>query len=554
MVRACPPLGRSSRLACLAVCILAIGARAPAQDEPGPPASGGKVAPTFLPGDTPARLDYIDTMLAEAWRKAGVKPSAVCTDAEFVRRAYLDLLGRIPTVPEAESFLANRDPGRRAKLIETLLNHPDYAKNFGLIFRNLLVGRRPQGNQVDPEALDAWLRQQFAANRPWDEVAYELITARGWNKENGAVNFTLAHMSDQAVNLTSYTTRVFLGQQIQCTQCHDHPTNDWKQADFWGINAFYRGVRSRPHERNDASGGVANDGQDVYDEATSEWAQFENRKAIVGVVPPTYLDGRRIDASPGVDRRSALARMITEPSNEQFARAFVNRIWGHLFGRGFVHPVDDFGDHNPASVPELLDQLAADFRAGGYDVKALVRWIAASKAYQLSSIPTPQNQGDEALFSHYPLKPLTPEQLFDALITATAAHRAAGESPDRARREWLRQFVVTFANDEAGEASTFQGTIPQALMMMNGDLMAKAVGGRPGSFLASVLDEARLKGRGDPMRYCVDRLYMAALSRYPTRKELERAAAFLNSNPDTLQVLQDLFWVLLNSNEFVLNH
>ncbi|GIW88798.1 MAG: hypothetical protein KatS3mg108_3122 [Isosphaeraceae bacterium] len=517
---------------------------------------GGSVLPSFAAGEVPSRLEYIDELLRAAWEEAGIKPSPICTDAEFLRRAYLDLLGRIPNVEEARAFLGGgkeRDPGRRAKLIENLLAHPDYAKNMATIFANTLVGRRPRGDQVDREALVGWLRTQFATNRSWKDVAWDLLTATGSNREQGAVNFALAHFADEKVNLTAATTRVFLGLQIQCTQCHDHPSNDWKQQDFWGINAFFRGTRSRPVEVIDASGAVVRNGTEVYDEPTDAWARFEKRNAVVGVVPPTYLDGRRIDPGPEVVRRVELAKLITEPTNDQFAKAFVNRIWGHLLGRGIVHPVDDFGDHNPPSHPELIERLAVDFRASGYDVKALIRWITASEAYHVSSRMTKSNEKDDVLFSHYPLKPMSPEQLFDSLITATAAHRTAGGDSERRRSEWLRQFVVTFDNDEAGETSSFQGTIPQALMMMNGELMAKAVSGEPGSFLAHVLDESRLQRRVPPVRYAVEMLYLASLSRLPTPQELRWASNLFATNPDTLAVLQDLFWALLNSNEFVLN-
>lgn len=517
-------------------------------------AKPSRVGPTISGSQVPDRLPYLDEFLQTAWDEAGIKPSPPCTDAEFLRRAYLDIVGRIPNVQEAREFLNNQDSGKRAKLVERLLAHADYAKNFGTIYTNLLIGRGQRMENVDREALAAWLRTRFGQNRPWNETARLLLDASGSNKENGAVNFTLAHLADQRVNLTSVSTRMFLGQQIQCTQCHDHPSNDWKQEDFWGINAFFRGIRTRPIERVDDSGRIVRDGTEVYEEPTDEWASFEKRNAVVGVVPPTYLDGRRISSGSDVLRRVELARLITEPENDQFARAIVNRMWGHFLGRGFVHPVDDFGDHNPPSHPELLDQLAADFRESGYDLKALVRWITASKAYHVSSIMTKQNERDEVLFSHFALKPMTPEQLFDSLITATSAHQVAGPASERTRSEWLRQFVVAFNNDEAGEVSTFQGTIPQALMMMNGELMARATGGEAGSFLAHVVDQSRLQRKQPPLRFAVEQVYLAALSRYPTRAELNWASNLLGSNPDTLEVVQDLFWALLNSNEFILNH
>lgn len=526
--------------------ILAVALSSPVlaqEPESSAPPSGGKV-----------KVDYIDELLDSALEEAEISWSNQSTDAEYLRRAYLDILGRTPNVQEAASFLNTKDSGKRAKLINYLLENPDYPKNFGNVFTIIMVGRKNLGRDADREALNSWMRRQFAANRPWNQIAYDIIAAKGSNKDNGAVNFTLAHMQDQAVNLTSFTTRIFLGQQIQCTQCHDHPSNDWKQEDFWGVNAFFRGIRKETVTRVDASGAEVTDHIELNDEPTDAWARFEKRNAVVGVVPPTYLDGRRISPGMDVDRRVELAKMITSTDNDQFARAFVNRIWGHFMGRGFTQPVDDFGAHNPPSHPALLDQLTADFKANHYNIKDLIRWVCASKAYHVSSRMNKSNEKDDILFSHFIVRPMTPEQLFDSLITATSAHKAAGKGSDEQRRQWLKQFVVTFSNDEAGETTNFQGTIPQALMMMNGDLMAKAVGGKSGSYLAHVLEQSKLQRKVPALRFIVNDLYLAALSRYPSAGELKRASVFLRSNPDAIAVLEDLFWALLNSNEFVLIH
>jgi hypothetical protein len=230
-------------------------------------------------------------------------------------------------------------------------------------------------------------------------------------------------------------------------------------------------------------------------------------------------------------------------------------MWGHFMGRGIVHPVDDFGPHNPPSHPELLERLAKEFQKSHYDVKALVLWITSSQAYHLSSVMTKANDKDETLFSHMALKPMTPEQLFDSLLTATSAHKAGGDDVSGKKRdEWLKQFVFAFANDEGDEGSSFQGTIPQALMMMNGDLMEKATGGKPGSFLNDLMIQAERQHKTSPEAYMVNNLYLAALGRYPKRTELDHAEKYLTSFPDTIYVLEDLFWSLLNSNEFVLNH
>jgi hypothetical protein len=508
--------------------------------------------PEPVPSRTEVRLPFIDEMLKQAWDDAKVKPSRMCTDEEYLRRLYLDLLGRIPNIQEAQAFLGSREQGKRQKLVEYLLKEPDYAKNFSIQWGVALLGRARQERQVDRNALAAWLRRQFLDNRPWDRTVFDLITAKGNNKENGAVNFPMAHMEFGAVPLTSVTTRLFLGQQIQCTQCHDHPSNDWKQADFWGINAFFKGLKREDVNKPDATGGSVYDHSELTDQPTDAFAQYDRRNGLVGIAFPRFLDGRKISQGTDVDRRLELGKFIADSKNESLAKAFVNRMWGHFMGRGIVHPVDDFGPHNPPSHPELLERLAQEFMKSGYDVKALVRWIANSQTYQLSSVITKANEKDETLFSHMALKPMTPEQLFDSLLTATSAHKAGGDNGAGTKRDqWLNQFIFAFANDEGDEGSSFQGTIPQALMMMNGELMEKATGGKPGSFLADLFDDAQQ--HQSPVVYMVNHLYLAALSRYPTRNEMSQTSQFINGFPDTIYVLQDLFWALLNANEFVLN-
>ncbi len=500
------------------------------------------------------RSRSIDRAIEEGWKKAGVKPARVASDEEFLRRAYLDLVGRIPSIQEARAFLQTRENGKREKLIDYLLAHPDFPKNFATQWTVLLIGRSNQGRNVDRAALASWLRKQFASGRPWNEVVHELVSSTGSNRENGAVNYVLAHLEFDAVPLTSRTTRLFLGQQIQCTQCHDHPSNEWKQIDFWGINAFFKGMKAQQVRKADATGMEAYDHTELTDEPTDSYVTFDRRNGLVGVAFPRFLDGRKISQGTDVIRRAELGKLIADPNNEALAKAFVNRMWAHFLGRGFVHPVDDFGPHNPPSHPELLDNLAREFHQSGYDVKKLCRWIMLSRAYQLTSMKAKANDQDEALFASMQLKPMTPEQLFDSLITATSAHRGGATEDDQKRREnWLKQFLFAFANDEAEESTSFQGTIPQALMMMNGELMQQALSAKPGSFLGQLMAEAQRQTR-PPEAYLVDSIYLAALSRHPSTKEMGQAHQFLESFPDSQCVLEDLFWALLNSNEFILNH
>jgi hypothetical protein len=520
-----------------------------------PARAGDNPSPRTDRKQTPAipQVASIDKAIAEAWDKAGVKPAKPATDEEFLRRAYLDMLGRIPNVQEARAFLSTKENDKRGKLVEYLLNHPDYAKNFATQWTILLIGRGNQERMVDRASLTNWLRKQFSSERPWNEVVHELVSSTGSNKENGAVNYILAHLEFGAVPLTSRTTRLFLGQQIQCTQCHDHPSNDWKQMDFWGINAFFKGIKTQEVRKADTTGLEAYDHTELRDEPTDSYVSFDRRNGMVGIAFPRFLDGRKISQGTDVIRRAELGKLIADPKNEAMAKAFVNRMWAHFLGRGFVNPVDDFGPHNQPSHPELLDQLAKDFQESGYNIKKLCRWIMASRAYQLSSVKAKGSEKDDSLFTAMQLKPMTPEQLFDSLLSATMAHKAgSGDEGGKRRDAWMRQFLFAFANDEGDEGSSFQGTIPQALMMMNGELMQTALSGKPGSFLGDVCEQAR--HNRSPENYMIDSLYLAALSRHPSAKELTQSRQFLEAYPDSLQVLQDLFWALLNSNEFILIH
>ncbi|QEH37897.1 hypothetical protein OJF2_64890 [Aquisphaera giovannonii] len=539
--------GRSAILMILTAALAAATARA--GDTPRSAASS-KPAPARPPG----RAAFLDRLLEQSWKSAGVTPARPATDEEYLRRVYLDVLGRIPSVAEARAFLLTKEPDRREKLVDSLLEHPDYPKNYGTIWTVLLIGRGNQGRMVDRAALAGWLRKQFAADRPWNEIVNDLVSASGSNKENGAVNYTLAHLEGEAVPLTSRTTRLFLGQQIQCTQCHDHPSNDWKQGDFWGINAFFKGLKAEDRTAVNETGLEAYDHTELRDEPTDAFVRFDKRNGLVGIAFPRFLDGRKISQGTDVNRRLELARMISDPKSDLMARAFVNRMWAHFHGRGFVNPVDDMGPHNAPVQPEILDKLALEFKSSGYDVKQLIRWITSGRSYHLSSYKPKGADKEDTLFQVMQLRPMTPEQLFDSLLTATGAHKAGNaQAADRKRDAWLRQFTFAFGNDEGEEATNFQGTIPQALMMMNGELMNDALSGKGGSFLEGAVEQAQQQSRA-PGAYLVNQVYLAALSRLPNRKEADRAVHYLENHPDSLQVVQDLFWALLNSNEFILIH
>jgi hypothetical protein len=513
--------------------------------------------------ETDARVvAYINALIARQWESAGVKPSARADDGEFLRRVYLDTVGHIPPLEVTREFVKSREEDKRNKIVDRLVADEDYVKYWSNQWANLLIGRETP-RRVNRAALEKWLRASLARNKPYDRLVYELLSARGDYTENGAVNFLLSHLNDRATPATGRTARLFLGVQVQCTQCHDHPFNDWKQDQFWQFNAFFRQLQRRDHFAYSASSG-RNEFQsaDLVSGDTSGPVYFERRSALMSVAFPKFLDGTQVDDGAETDRLRELAELITKPENPWLARALVNRMWGHFFGHGFTSPVDDMGPHNPPSHPELLERLAQDFVASGYDLKRLIRWITASDAYQLTSATHPGNEkrdprndpqrGLIRLFSHMYVKQMSAEQLYDSLLVATQAHKAGRsdwEASERQRREWLRQFVVAFGTDENDETTTFDGTIPQALMMMNGSLMQKATGVERGGFLHQVLQSTKTDSEK------IQDLYLASLARHPSPTELKAMQRIVRATgSDRKAVFEDLFWALLNSNEFILNH
>jgi hypothetical protein len=543
----------------LLVCGLPAAGTARAADDPPKPAV-----------TKPAELKKAETVrrinerLAEKWQANKLTPSVRCTDHEFIRRASLDIIGRIATPKEVSQFLKDPADVRRAWLIDRLLKSEEYAKNFANIWTVLLMtrsGATDPARSVYHEQLHDWLEKRFAENMSWKEIVIQLLTATGkTSKENGAVNYILAHLGEPVpagnqeghfnmVPVTSRTTRLFLGIQTQCTQCHDHPFNPGKQLDFWGINAFFRQVdRKGDMPMRNREPPVLELTDDLSLDS-SGMVFYETRRGVVWSTKPYFfLDKVRL-SSPNDNRRQKLAELIT--TNEYLPKAYVNRLWMHFFGRGFTNPVDDFGEHNAPSHSELLEDLAATFAHYGYDTKQLIRWMCNSNAYHQSSVANKTNASTEVegLFSRMLLKSMTPEQLFESLIVATQAEMfESKEAREKLRKEWLRDLTTNFGDDEGNEV-TFNGTVVQALMMMNGGHLNKAIASK--GHLANLVKKGNVTA-------IVDYLYMAALNRPPAPGEASKILQIYRKAPvknlDGLAFWQDLFWALLNSNEFILNH
>jgi hypothetical protein len=554
-----------------------------APDATAAPKAGARKSAEFTTGSNDPLIADINSLIRTGWTDNEVEPSPIADDAEWLRRVNLDLVGQIPDSTTVAAFLSNKDPLKRSKVIDQLLEDPRYVRNFTTVWANTLIGRNAPDKTSRP-GLEKFLRESFARNRPWNEVVFDLLTAEGNFNDNGAVNFLLGQLQgnpnneEYAVEATAKATKIFLGMQVQCTQCHDHPFNDWKQNQFWEFNSFLRQVQRRDVEKYDSkSGRMVDDYSELVHRNFQGPVYFETRQGLMKVAYPKYFE-KEIESGAAVNRREQLADLMTKAdSGHQLARAFVNRTWGHFFGYGFTKPIDDMGPHNPASHPEVLDRLAEEFVKSGYDQKQLMRWICNTEAYNLASSFNPKmkpvepvapgeakpepvgvNQidnpsaGETPLFSHMYVKALTVEQLYDSLIIATNADKAGQSSYEEAqkqRQDWLREFLRIFGGNDNDEPTLFTGTIPQALMLMNGALTKEATSVDKGGYLAGVLTDP--KHKTDNAR--IQALYISALGRMPSRSEIGKVEK-LAQGRDPVTVYQDLYWALLNSNEFVLNH
>lgn len=528
-----------------------------------------------------AQVALINKYISQGWTDNELTPSKAATDGEWCRRVYLDVIGRIPSVDELEWFLKNRSPNKKSELVSKLLGDEyveDYANHWTTIWTNILIGRTggTGDSMADRGGMQQYLRRSLQQNKPYDQMVYELITATGTTKPgmkdfNGATNFLVDKYAEMAALATAKTAQIFLGLQVQCTQCHNHPFNDWKQNQFWELNAFFR--QSRPLRNFEGGRDVAY--VTLVDESfpgeggnpAEAEIYYELRNGLVKVAYPVFVDGTSLVSLKGeetgnsgyledVNRRQELGKLVVK--SHYLDKAIVNRYWGRFLGYGFTKPVDDMGPHNPPTHPELLEQLGGEIRKHSFDLKELIRWITLSEAYGLSSTLNAGNAKDDPslgarpAFSHFYLRQMEAEQLYDSLIVATQAHKTKGsfEEQEKTKRAWLAQFATAFGNDEGDESTTFNGTIPQTLMMMNGELINQATSAAPGGFLHTVAANGKWS---NPTK--IKYLYLASLSRMPDSREAGVANQLLMLRKGNVtEALQDIWWVLLNCNEFILIH
>lgn len=526
------------------------------------------------------QVAFINEQIEAGWEDAGIQPSRAATDGEWCRRLFLDVIGRIPSLDELQAFEKDSSSTKRAELVDRLLGDEyvdDYARHWTDVWTTVLIGRDVDNELVDRPGMRQHLRRAFSKNVPYDKFMEELVTAAGVNRNasgvenfDGAANFLSGKLAEDGVQAAAKTAQIFLGIQVQCTQCHDHPFNNHKQNQFWEFNAFFRQARAlrRFEDSRDVQSVELVDedfaGEQGLNPDEAE-TFYERRNGLMKVAYPVFLDGTEIPRSGylpgefangqkfGVNRRQELARLMR--ASPLLPVAIVNRMWGQLLGYGFTKPVDDLGDHNPPSHPDLLEGLAQRFSEQSFDLKELVRWIVLSRPYSLSSRFTSANAiddpslGETPLFSRFYMRQMQAEQLYESLLTATKADRTGGEEAAKMKDRWMSQFIIAFGTDEGDDATTFNGSIPQVLMMFNGDLTKKATSVDKGGFL----DDVAKDGSSNSAK--INALYMAALARKPSSREIKTANAIMIARKgNAVGALQDIWWAVLNSNEFIINH
>jgi hypothetical protein len=504
--------------------------------------------------DARALAERIDRALAERWQRDKVTPAPLADDAEFVRRAYFDFVGRIPSVSEGRRFLKDQSSDKRVKLIEELLDSPGYVTHMTHVWRALLLPESDTNYELRylQPSFELWLRGKFEENVSYDKIVRELVTLpfgtgrdamqayQDMQNPNNAtpVAFYMAR-EGKPENLAASTARLFLGARLECAQCHNHPFARWTREQFWGLAAFYAGLQ-RPR------------GQGFYGPISEVLDRRE--LTIPGterVVQANFLDGTEPKWKYKTGPRVTLADWMTSKDNPYFARAAANRMWAHFFGIGIVDPVDDFNDENKPSHPEILDDLARQFADHDFDLKFLIRAIALTKAYQLTSAATDVSQDDVRQFSRMAVKGLTPEQLYDSIVQATGYR---DPTPANQRLYDFQSpravFVSKFAAQE--KRTEYHTSIPQALALMNSQLMADVTSLNRSETLAAVTEAPFLD---TPAK--VEALFLASLSRKPRPEEMERLVKYVNDGgaaKNQKKALADVFWALLNSPEFILNH
>jgi hypothetical protein len=499
--------------------------------------------------------NFVDTLVFAKLRKLNIIPSELSPDPVFLRRAYLDTLGTLPTADETQRFLDSSDPNKRARLIDDLLVRPEFVDVWSLKFADLfqLGGAGVKGGWL----LYRWIRQSLHDNKPYDLMVREMLLGSGPFVYEPTVNFYKG-MWNGPEGMVTQVSQSLLGIRMDCAKCHDHPFERWTQDDFYGIAGFFTRVQYKAESYGlfERSIAVRPDNQPTYD-------YVDNNKLLVHpktkqVVKARYLGGDVVEAKPGEDIREKLAEWITSPQNPWFSRAIANRIWKHYLGRGIVEPVDDFRVTNPPSNPGLLDALASELVRNKYDLKKLVRVILNSRTYQLSSASNRSNEVDITNYSRFYLKRQIAEVLYDSIGQASGKRLKITGSPPEERAINVavgspNYFLMTFGKvqfrDQICERD-HEPDVAQAMNLVDGDTVNQAV-----SASGNIIERVLGRPEWDDSRR-IEEIYLTALSRHPTSEESAGITKHLaNASGESLKkVYQDLLWAILNSKEFAYVH
>ncbi len=516
--------------------------------------------PLGAPVETvPTPNNFIDELVFANLKTIGVPPSEVVDDATFLRRVYLDIAGRLPSLEETKTFLASTDPGKRDQAIEALLATPDYADYFANKWTALLKNKRENAADITANfAFHAWMRDSLLANTPYDEIVRQILGATGTIVSNPPVAW-YKRVKDPNAQLED-VAQLFLGVRMNCAQCHHHPFERWSQADYHAMSAFFTQVGRKP---------TAVAGEDLIFHKRG-LAHFQNKKTGTKVLP-AGLGQTPAEIAPDDDPRLVLADWMGEKENPFFAKALVNRYWKHFFKRGLVEPEDDLRDSNPATNPELLDALAEHFIESGFDLKEVVRAITRSQTYQLREIPNEHNAIDRQNFSHFYPKRLPAEVLLDAIDGLTGAKTDFADLPPGTRAIALPDnsynraapFLKVFGRPEGASVCECErvqsSSLAQSLHLMNSsEVRAKlsVAGGRA----------ERLSKAEAPLADGIREIYLVAFNREPSGEELSIAEDFLLKPRTDAQdkpvdaarakrmAYEDLLWAIMNTKEFLYNH
>jgi len=501
---------------------------------------------------------------------SGTVVLAPLTDHEdFLRRVTLDLVGRLPSPAEITAFVLDRSAGKRTAAVERLLALPSFGRNWARYWRDVIFYRRSDDRALlAAGAAEAYLARQFNAGEPWDKLAQSFVSATGDVREEGATALIAAQMGE-VNDVTSEASRIFLGVQIQCAQCHDHPTDRWKRQQFHELAAFFPRIGLRP---------VRNGMRPSFEVVSHD--QDRPRRRPMGMLPlgelEHYMPDLKDPGSKGTlvqpvffltgqklpngetdhQRRDTLAEWMTSEANPWFAKAFVNRIWAELVGEGFYEPVDDLGPDRACAAPRTIDYLAGQFVANGYDVKWLFRAIAGTQCYQRES--RPRRNPDQTPFTANCSQPLRSDQIFDVLTAALGTLEGPGGRNRNPQRPMggpfgqggpRAQFAAVFGYDPSDRRDEISGSIPQALLLMNSPLIGQAMNGRnPNSTLGRLLAEV-----ADDDQVAVD-LFLRCLGREPGEAELTACHEHVRTTNDRVSAFEDIFWALINGPEFLHRH